>query len=201
MVVLALGNLADITLMAGKVPRAIAQYEEAIQAARVPGGAWARSHLLCGLGYARLREGEGTNAAACFLEAMTLSWTIHDEAFLARLFWAIAAAVESKQPVVAAQLIGAADTVDARTGSTMWPLDRALADACLAQLECALDPTVFAQSRRTGKAWALEEAVITACAVVEGILGPERVTAIWEASGTPAPRRSDRHLTVATPGC
>jgi non-specific serine/threonine protein kinase len=189
MVALALGNLADITLMAGKLPLAIARYEEAIEAARVPGGAWARSHPLCGLGYARLREGDVAGAAACFLEAITLSWTIRDEAFLARLLWAMAAAAaERGHGTVAARLIGAADTVDARTGATMWPLDRALADACLAQVGRALGPDALAAARRAGSLWTLQEAVAIACITAEGILGAERVAAIWEASGTSTPR-------------
>jgi predicted ATPase/DNA-binding CsgD family transcriptional regulator len=189
MVAVALGNLADITLMSGTLPQAVARYEEAIQAARVPGGAWARSHPLCGLGYARLRTGDVTGAAACFLEAMSLSWTIHDEAFLARLLWAVAAtAAERQYSSVAAELMGAADAVDARTGGTMWPLDRALADACLARVGSDLGPAALTSARHAGRAYALETAVVTACAVAELILGTERVAAIWEASGTPIPR-------------
>jgi predicted ATPase/DNA-binding CsgD family transcriptional regulator len=189
MVAVALGNLADITLMAGKVPEAIARYEAAIQAAHVPGGAWARSHPLCGRGYARLREGNVAEAAASFLEALTLSWIVHDEAFLARLLWAMAAA-GSEQPLVAAQLIGAADAVDARTGATMWPLDHAVADACLVQLNRDLGQDTFAAARRFGCMWTLEEAVAATNAVAEGILGTKRVAAIWKASGASAPRRT-----------
>jgi non-specific serine/threonine protein kinase len=201
MTALALGNLADITLMTGQVSQAITRYVDAIQAARVPGGAWARSHPLCGLGYARMREGDLTGAATGFLEAMSLSWTIRDEAFLARLLWAVAAAAaECQDSTIAAELIGAADAVDARTGATMWPLDRALAETCLARVDRDLGPEAFATARRTGRGHALEAAVATAFAVAERILGAERAAAIWETAGTPLPLSVPSETTSAHEG-
>jgi non-specific serine/threonine protein kinase len=188
MFAIALGNLADIALMAGDLPLALERYAAAIAAAGIPGGAWAQSHPLCGLGYACLREGAVADAAAHFLEAMTLSWSIRDEAFLARLFWALASvAATSDQAVVGAQLLGAADALDARTGSTMWPLDREIADTGLAQLEQQLGCAVVAAARRRGRVWSMEAAVAMADAVAETVLGAERVAALWAASGVPRP--------------
>jgi DNA-binding NarL/FixJ family response regulator len=72
----------------------------------------------------------------------------------------------------------------------MWPLDRALADVCLARVERDLGPETLAAARRAGRVWTLEEAVATACTFAEGLLGAAHVAAIWEMSGTPAPRRT-----------
>jgi non-specific serine/threonine protein kinase len=186
-IAMAVANLGDIALMAGDVGLAITRHEEAIQLADIPGGAWTRSHPLCALGYARFQEGAVPEAAACFVESMALAWTLRDDMFLARLFWAIAAtAAHGNRPEAAASLIGAADALDARTGSTMWPLDRKIADWCLARLETYLDTATLTGLRRTGTALPVEQAIAFAYTTAETVLGGERIAAIWEASGAPA---------------
>ena len=112
---------------------------------------------LCGLGYARLMDGATADAAACFLEATALTWMTGDDAFLARLFWAMAAvATTGGKADIAARLIGAADALDARTGSAMWPADRVLADWCMVRLEAALRATALTTARRTGATLSVE---------------------------------------------
>jgi non-specific serine/threonine protein kinase len=188
MVAIALGNLADIALMAGDLPLALERYAAAIAASAIPGGAWAQSHPLCGLGYAYLRAGAVADATAHFLEAMTLSWSIRDEAFLARLFWALATvAASSDQAIAGAQLLGAADALDARTGSTMWPLDQEIADAGLARLEQQIGSAAVATARQTGHTWSAEMGVSMATAIAEAVLGAEHVAALWATSGAPRP--------------
>ena len=184
----ALSDRANIAATAGDTRLAIERFTEAIAESRVPGGAWARSHALGGLGVVRFQQGAVPEAAACFTETLALAWMLHDRPYLARLFWEIAAvAARCGRPEVAARLIGAADAADARTGGAIWPLDREIADWCLARLETDLGAAALADLRHAGNALSLEEGVAAAYAAAEAILRQERVAAIWEATGAPAP--------------
>jgi non-specific serine/threonine protein kinase len=185
----ALSNLGAIALAAGDIALATTLYTEAIRLVHIPGGAWERCHVLSGLGCVRLFEGAVPEAAAYFLEAMALAWMIHYHTRLARLFWAVAtAAASSDQSESGARLLGAADTVDARTGGVRWPLDRQIAAICLARLETNLGAAAILELRRVGRGWSLAQAVAAAYAIGEAILGSERAAAIWEAVGAPLPR-------------
>jgi DNA-binding CsgD family transcriptional regulator len=169
--------------------QATAYYREGLSLARVPGGAQTRSYCLCGLGYIRLRQRAVPEAAACFTEAIAIACMVHDEAFVGWLLVAIAAtAARSDQAESATRLVGAADAITARTGRAMWPLDRELADWCLERLETDLGAATFSLLRRAGTALSIESAVAAAYAVAEAILGHERVAAIWQETGAPAPQ-------------
>ena len=184
-----LAGLAAVTLSTGDAALATVYYSEGLSLARVPGGAQTRSHCLCGLGYVRLREEAAPEPTACFTEAIAIAWMIHDDAFLVCLLWAIAAtAARSDQAGMAARLIGAADAINARTGRAMWPLDRELADWCIARLETDLGAATFSLLRRAGTALSIESAVAAANVVAEAILGHKRVAVIWQETGTPAPQ-------------
>jgi DNA-binding CsgD family transcriptional regulator/tetratricopeptide (TPR) repeat protein len=184
-----LASLGAVALSAGDSALATAYYSEGLRLARVPGGAQTRSHCLCGLGYIRLREGAVPEAAEHFIQAIAIAWMIRDDAFLGRLLWAIAAAAaRSGQGEIAARLIGAADAIDARTGIAMWPLDRELADWCIARLETDLGAATLFLLRHTGTALSIESAVAAANTVAEAILGHEHVAVIWQETGTPAPQ-------------
>jgi predicted ATPase/DNA-binding CsgD family transcriptional regulator len=184
-----LASLGAVTLSIGDMTQATAYYREGLSLARVPGGAQTRSYCLCGLGYIRLRQRAVPEAAACFTEAIAIACMVHDEAFVGWLLWAIAAtAARSPQAESATRLVGAADAITARTGRAMWPLDRELADWCLEQLETDLGAATFSLLRRAGTALSIESAVAAAYAVAEAILGHERVAAIWQETGTPAPQ-------------
>jgi DNA-binding CsgD family transcriptional regulator len=119
---------------------------------------------------------------------MAVAWAIRYDAFLAPLFWGMAAvAAVSGQPETAARLIGAAEALDARTGRAMWPNDRALADRCLARLEQVLEPAAFAALRGAGAALPEEQALAMARLVAASVLGEGRAAAIWGAVGAPEP--------------
>jgi len=197
----AVNLLGNIALIAGNIPLAILQGEEAVGIARALGATADLGYALCGLGYARFQEGAVPEAATCFLEAVAVAWTIHDDAFLARLLWAMAAvAATREQPDVAARLIGAADALDARTGSAMWPSDRALAEWCLARLDGELLPAAFSDLCRAGASLSVAQAVATARMVASLVLDEERATSIWQATGAPDPGVAQGELALAIPG-
>jgi non-specific serine/threonine protein kinase len=183
-----LSDRANVAASAGETTLAIDRFTEAIAMSRVPGGAWARSHALGGLGVVRFLQGDVLEAAVGFAETLALAWMLHDHPYLARLFWAIGAvAARSNRPDVAARLLGAADAADARTGGAIWPLDREIADWCLARLETDLGAAALAELRRAGTALSLEDGVAIAYATAETLLGQERIAALWRETGAPAP--------------
>ena len=146
------------------------------------------SYALCGLGYARLQEGNVSAATACFLEATALTWSIRDDAFpRTDVLGNGGGGDEQQQTDTAARIIGAADALDARTGSAMWPNDRALAASCLVRLEDALDAAALAALRRSGASLPVEQAVALSRGVAMAVLGEEHAAAIWRAAGAPEP--------------
>jgi DNA-binding CsgD family transcriptional regulator len=190
--------LGNIALVAGDIPLAIERGEEAVGLARRLEATAELGYALCGLGYARLLDDAVPEAAACFWEACAVTWSLRDDAFLARLFWAMAAAAATRERTdLAARLIGAADALDARTGSAMWPADHVLANWCLARLEDALDASKVSDLRRAGASLAVEQAIAVARLVASNVLGDARAAAIWDGSGAPDPGVSSDALAVA----
>lgn len=180
-----------VALLAGNVPLAIELGIEAVARARRHAAGADLGYALCGLGYAQFQQRAMPEATESFVESLALTWDLRDHAFLARLFWALAAvATTDGQPQTAARLIGAADALDARTGSAMWPNDRVLAERCLSELRRALDATTLGHFRRIGAIIPTDEAVAIARHVGEGVLGERRVSEIWQASGAPELVRS-----------
>ncbi len=184
----AVNLLGGVALIAGDVPLAIRRGEEAVGMARALGAGADLGYALCGLGYARLQEGSVPEAAACFLEATALTWKIRDDAFLARVLWAMAAVAITREHLdAAAGLIGAADALDERTGSAMWPNDRAVAEWCLGQFEGAGTSAELSDLRRAGASHAVEQAVAASQLVASMVLGDKRAAGIWQATGAPDP--------------
>jgi DNA-binding CsgD family transcriptional regulator/tetratricopeptide (TPR) repeat protein len=191
----AVNFLGNIALVGGDLPAAIERGEEAVEIARSVHATADLGYALGALGYSRLLDDGVEAAAACFLEAAAVAWTIREDAFLARLFWAMAAVAAARnQFEMAARLIGAADALDARTGSAMWPADRVVATWCLTRLEVSLDPESFIALRRAGIALGADQAVAVVRLLADMVLGEYRAAAIWQATGAPAPDPGDETL-------
>ncbi len=191
----AVNFLGNIALVAGDLSTAVQRGEEAVGIARALGATADLGYALGGLGYARLLDGAVPEAAACFLEAAAVAWAIREDAFLARVFWAMAAVAAGRnRPELAARLIGAADALDARTGSAMWPADRILADWCLGRLDTTLTPEALIGLRRAGVSLAPDQALAIARLIAATVLGEERAAAIWQASGAAEPDASAEDL-------
>ncbi|MFN8594464.1 MAG: LuxR C-terminal-related transcriptional regulator [Thermomicrobiales bacterium] len=187
--------LSNIALLQGDLPLAIRHGEEAAGIARAAGAAADLGYALCSMGYAYLLAGASQDAAACLLESMALAWANGDDAFLARLLWAMAAiATTLTEPGIAARLIGVADALDVRTGSAMWPADRLVGEWCLARLERQLAPDTFSALRRSGGALAPDLAVAAAWIIARRLLGEAHATAIWQATGAPLPTIDETDL-------
>jgi DNA-binding CsgD family transcriptional regulator len=185
---LATGNLGYIAMETGDLVEAQQLLEAAVPAQRAPGGTWGLSRNLRILGLVMLYRGAATDATAYLLEALALAWKLDDELNLYLGLQAMAAAAAStRQPISAAKLVGAADTVETRvrgvdtessTSSVRWCLERIATD----------DLNVpVADIRRGGRALSPAQAVAAARDVARVVLGSERTEAIWRASGAPDP--------------
>lgn len=180
--------LGNIALVSSDLRSAGTYCETAIGMARTLGATTELGYALCGLAYARLLDGANRDAVACLLEAVALTWRTGDEAFLARLFWAMAGvATTTGQPAVAARLIGVADALDARTGAALWPADRIVADWCQTRLADVMEPDAQTALRAAGATFSLDRIVAAVRSIAASLLGKERADAIWQSTGAPEP--------------
>lgn len=172
--------LGGIALISGDVDLALTHGVSAVDMARALGVSIDLGYTLCGLGYAYFQQENLPAATACFLESLAICWGQRDLAFLARLEWAFAAiAIHCQQVELAGLLIGAADALDARTGSAMWPNDRALADWCLEHLALEITPASLSQVRAQGGALPVEQPVARMVQLAATVLDAGTTTAIW----------------------
>ncbi len=181
--------LGNIALVRGDVPLAVEHGNGAVAIARTPVATAELGYALCGLAYARLLAGDLKEAGSGLLEAVALTWWSGDDAFLARLFWGVAAlATADGMPTAAARLIDAADALDARTGAALWPADHVVADWCRRHLASAIEPDALEALRSADAALSKERAVAAVRSVVSAILGTEQADAIWRSIGAPEPK-------------
>jgi non-specific serine/threonine protein kinase len=164
--------------------------QEAIRELRPRGRLWTLAGALGELGVLQAYNGELTDAAANLLEGMALHWWQGDAAFITRALRGCAAiAAITGNAITAAHLLGAAAEIDASTPYAGIALerDRDVVAWCLQWLAVSLSPSVMESLHATGAALTIAQAVAMARAVATGVLGPERVAAIWQATGAPEP--------------
>ncbi|MEZ4563426.1 MAG: LuxR C-terminal-related transcriptional regulator [Thermomicrobiales bacterium] len=179
--------LGGIALIAGDVGLAVSHGETAVVMARALGASTDLGYSLCGLGYAYFQQGGFPEAAACFLESLAICWGQQNLAFLPRLEWAFAAlALRAQRAELAGLLIGAADALDARTGSAMWPNDRALADWCLTHLARLDTDESLGRLREQGRALPVEQPIAVMHQLGVALLGARSAAVIWERGHGPA---------------
>jgi non-specific serine/threonine protein kinase len=164
--------------------------QESIRELRPRGRLWTLAGALGELGVLQTYDGELTDAAANLLEGVALHWWQGDAAFITRALRGCAAvAVVTGNAITSAHLLGAAAEIDASTpyAGIAEERDRDVVAWCLTRLADYLSPPVMESLHATGAAFTIAPAVALARTVVTSVLGPERVAAIWQASGAPEP--------------
>ena len=175
---------------AGDQDIAIARFREAMPFLRAPGGGRRLGTLLGEVGFIQVSSGSAHEAASTLVESVALSWRVRDDAMLTRALRGLAAvAAGTDQSVAAANLLGAADAVDASTPFALRAAsrDRDIVEWCLARLDDRLDANTRGRERRAGAGLTLEKAVALARAVAITVIGTAGVDEIWQATGAPDP--------------
>ena len=196
-----------IARWSGDSATAMARFAEAEPFLRAPGGGWWLGMILGERGVVQLGAGNLHEATSTLVEAVAVSWAIRNDATLTRAFRGLAAvAACTDQPVVAARLLGAAETIDAITPYAVVAAsrDEDIVAWCLAHLTDAFDATVLKTQQRAGASLTVEQAVALAREVATPVLGATRVAEIWQATqapdpgSVPLPHPADLHL-VSSP--
>jgi DNA-binding CsgD family transcriptional regulator len=194
----ALSALADIARLSGDHALAITRHEEAVRLQRAFGARWFLSLALVDLGLTQVCADDPIGATPHLLEAMALAWGMQagavitlergeDIFFTEDLRGMAAVAAGTGQPAAAAQLLGAADSLDTFNpfaAGADWRTQEPLAWIS-AHLADSLDPLALTELRRAGVGLTIAQAVALAREVAAAVLGAARVEEIWRVAGAP----------------
>jgi predicted ATPase len=172
---------------------AVARFREAESYLRAPGGSRRLGMMLGELGVIHAIAGHPQEALQPLVEGLARTWGARDDATLPRTLRGLAGvAAVTGQSAAAARLLGAADAIDLRTpfGALATRRDRDLVAWCLAQLDDAHDAMTLDREPQVEASLTVVGAVALACDVAASVLGVERVTEIWRATGAPCPEFS-----------
>jgi DNA-binding CsgD family transcriptional regulator len=199
---MALSNQGWVLTKTGELDTASQRLDASVALLRAPGGSWSLSVALLTRGHLQLRLGFPIDAAADLLESMALCWRRHDLGFLPEHMRLLAvAAAMTGRPAHALLLLGAAEATDRRAGRSPVSVarDHETIAWCLRLVqEVAADQHVVL--RQGGEALTLAQAVAVAREVARGIVGVDRVDAIWHAAEAPDPGVAPLLLQPRMPG-
>jgi predicted ATPase/class 3 adenylate cyclase len=171
-------NVGRLLSSLGELHRAEGDYtgarrleEQALQILTEGGhrGSSAEVVVRCNLGHAMLRSGDATAAAPMLADALNMSYRLgsSSDMSLALIGLAGVAAVR-EEPLRAAGVFGAAESLIERLGAHLWPADRLDYEHYLAVATSQVDPAAFENARRAGRIMSLEDAIILAGGEVGG---------------------------------
>jgi non-specific serine/threonine protein kinase len=187
----------------GDTATAVARFAAAEPFLRTPEGRRRRGMMLGELGVIQVCTGHLDEATATLVEAVALTWDVRHDAALTRALRGLAAvAAGTEQPIAAARLLGASDTIDASTAHAVVAAsrDRDIVAWCAARLSDIFEANALNAQWRAGAKLTLEQAVALAREVAKPALGAARVHEIWQAAGAPdpgpvpTPQLADLHL-------
>jgi DNA-binding CsgD family transcriptional regulator len=125
------------------------------------------------LGLVSHQAGDVRAAARHYGESVRLLWEAGDAWYLASPVEGLAAvAVDAGQAGQAARLLGAAAALRGRSGSTVWPAERARLGRAAAATRAALGEEGYAREAAAGRALPLADVVAAGTAVADALLAP-----------------------------
>jgi tetratricopeptide (TPR) repeat protein len=155
-----LGDLGIVALAAGGYARSIAATEEALRLSLELGDKSGRALALFVRGVALAYEGDHGGAASSFAEGLRVCLEIGDHPGCALGVDGLAfVAASLDDPVRAARLAGAAETLRGQTGYRVQPVERPLHERTLASLSAALEQSDLARALSEGRGMAFEQAI------------------------------------------
>lgn len=185
----------------GAPDTAMDRFRAALPYFQEPGSNRRLGMVLGEIGIHQLGGGDLHEATSTLIEAVARIWSVRDDMAMTRSLRGLAIiAATTQQATVAAQLLGATDTLDASTpyGQVAVARDRVLIESLMAQLIDALGLITVNQERRVGAAMSVEQVVDGARLVASAAIGHERVDDIWQVVNAPYPEPASEVPSVRT---
>ncbi len=160
-------HLAGIAFYSEQYAEAQQQYQEALALFRTAGNKRMMGRALAGLGHIACRQGNLVMAATLCAEALTLRYTIGHKAgvlfSLEASYVELALAVD--QPVVAARLLAATDSLYEEISTTRPPLKTTTFEELCVKVQAQLGAATFANAWGEGQLLSLDQAVTLALSI------------------------------------
>jgi tetratricopeptide (TPR) repeat protein len=172
-----LAKLGDIALQHGDVDRARAHYEESLAQYQQAGMPHGDPILLHNQACVLRQQGEIGPAIRLFQEALTLYREQGDPAGIVHCLFGLAdVALNARQPILAARLLGVADRLPRRLlRGWVWPGDRHLYEPLVARTRSALGEPAFEAAFTDGQSLAVEHAATEAMTLIEDARAPTQL--------------------------
>jgi tetratricopeptide (TPR) repeat protein len=159
-IALSLVNLAQVMLYLGNTTRAIALSEESLELDREMGNDNDMAFPLLIIGRAVLSQGDIERARTLFKDSLVRFQMMEDQTAIAECLGRLAeVAMANGQPMRAAQLFGAQETLRAALGTPLPPVDRADYERHIAAVRAGLGDAAFDAASQSGRVMTLERAV------------------------------------------
>jgi predicted ATPase/DNA-binding SARP family transcriptional activator len=157
-----LHNFGYQLLARGEIAAARPLLEESLALDRESGNQQGIATSLQALGVAELEEGRAPEAAELFAESLRLSADLGFGEGAADALEGIAAVLAAGDPLRAAELLGAAETIRAESGARIEELERRLHERALGVLRSGLEDRRLEKARAGGRGLGLDAAVAKA---------------------------------------
>jgi predicted ATPase len=152
---------------------ALAFIEEAISLVRDGNDPYLTGVHWCDLGLATQAAGDAVKAARCYVEGLRLLQIAGSDWYLATPLAGLAAVTVTRDPVLAARLLGAAEALREQSGQPNWLLERDRDERVDAVLHALLGAEQLAEERTRGRTMPLTD--IVAWAIEHGDAGKTSV--------------------------
>jgi non-specific serine/threonine protein kinase len=175
-------NLGRIAHILGDDRLAQIYYAESLAAFRELGHRRDIAQVYLDLGRVARTQGDAAQAREYYIESLTVFGDLRDKELIPECLEGIAGlASEAEQPVQAARLFGAAETLRESAGVPLPPVHRAAYERDLAAARAALDERAWRTAWAEGRALLMQQAIVAA----EQTLGEAEATATARQSEPP----------------
>lgn len=174
-----LNIIGEISNFSGDNERALWAYEECLKVSQVTGETRRIRFMYGNLTFLAQRQGDYVRARQLAEKGLELALTMDSQLDIVDCLATLAGVIGvTGQPEKAAQLLGAWEAALERMGATVQPADQPHHDRNIAAVRAQLDPQVFDEAWRAGRAMSLAQAV--ASVSPQGV--PKHIATIGQAS-------------------
>ena len=155
-----LNNLGEVARVQGNYQEAYGYYKESEAFLRATGDKGDLARLIHTLGYIASHERDDTLAEAQFRESLAMFRRLGNKRGIAECIAGLAS-LRAKQgkPLIAAQMLGAAEALLGASGAAWWPADRVEVEKTQSILQSELDKDEFTAAWSAGQRMTLDQAI------------------------------------------